>query len=214
MSHHPTDEIFLAAQAGGCAAVVQLRGLIHRYANEYRKTRSPDAAFFAGRAYYEMSLYVPGRAQKVRAWLTRSIVGRPEDVFSYNLLGCLLFDERDFFSASRAFEKIPSGAFTDLNPHWTWRDIKVLELRCASAIRMSDLKRLASAADAYSEAITVTDETDIPAPHELVSALSTCDELQGCPALVRSVERHMQIDWGDALGSEIARLADLGRRCG
>jgi hypothetical protein len=214
MSHDVTEEIFVAAQAGGCASVIQLRRLIHRFASEYRKTRSPDAAFFAGRAYYEMSVHFPGRAQKVRTWLQRTIVGRSEDVFSYFLLGCLSFDEGEYLSAFLTFEKIPPGAFGVLNPYWTWRDIKVLELRCASAIQMNDLDRMASVANIYVEAISVADETDIPAPHELVSALSVRDQLNRYPAIVRLLERHVQINWGDELGSEITRLSNLKQQRG
>ena len=210
MKPEPTDEIYLAAQAEGCGSVVLLGKLILRYASEYRKSRSPDAAYFAGRAYYEMPLPFPGRSRKARAWLERSVAGRPQDVFSYHLLGCLAFDERKYLPATMALERIAPKAFAELNPYWKWRDTKVLELRCAAAIHMNDLERLASAAAAYSEVVCAADEEDIPAPHELVAALSSEESLQANPALMRSLARHLEIGWGDTLGRELTRLANVG----
>lgn len=209
----PTEEIFLAAQAGGHTSVVALQKLAVRHATEYHRTHSPDAAFLVGRIYYELPIEFPRRSRRVREWLERSIVGRPQDVMAYYLLGCIAFDEKHYLYSMAEFEKIPPGAFAELSPHWRWRDIKVLELLCAGAIRINDPDRLRSVALRYIAAIQNTPEDEIPAPHELVAAVSAAGECaEAVSALSAAMDRHVEIAWGDPLGSEVAWLAKLAHR--
>jgi hypothetical protein len=204
----PSEEIFLAAQGVGRDAGADLRRIALRHAREYRRTHDADAAFFVGRCYYELPTEFPGRSTKLKDWLTRAVVGRDEEVFAENLLACAAFDRGDYLGASRLLARMGSGAFRRMSPDWTWRDIKVLELRCATAVHLEDANALAEAAAPYAELLRAAAEADVPAPHELVRALLTHPDSSRLRGLLTEVlDRHREIGWGDPLGGEIEELA-------